>query len=171
MAVATVACNSHGNSRHRSQSRELAGRRHNCSGAHPVSRNMDEWRQRPDSFRRRRGHLRNIQVTRDEGTGSGSFTYDFKKHEVRISNVRSSLYPAEVIFWIDPKTSKTIVPYKFRRAPNSSPTVFTSSEAARTHGWRSRSMAPAEWTMFSWQSAAIRSRFGAIALHERPPAN
>ena len=55
---------------------------------------------------------------RDEGTGSGSFTYDFKKHEVRISNVRSSLYPAEVIFWIDPKTSKTIVPYKFRRPPN-----------------------------------------------------
>src|SRR6266705_2727658 len=59
-----------------------------------------------------------IQVTRDEGTGSGSFTYDFKKHEVRISNVRSSLYPAEVIFWIDPKTSKTVVPYRFRRPPN-----------------------------------------------------
>jgi hypothetical protein len=59
-----------------------------------------------------------IQVTGDEGTGSGSFTYDFKKHEVRIPNVRSSLYPAEVIFWIDPKTSKSIVPYKFRRPPN-----------------------------------------------------
>ena len=59
-----------------------------------------------------------IQVTRNEGTGSGSFTYDFKKHEVRISNVRSSLYPAEAIFWIDPKTSKTIAPYKFRRPPN-----------------------------------------------------
>lgn len=59
-----------------------------------------------------------IQVTRDEGAGSGSFTYDFKKHEVRISNIRSSLYPAEVIFWIDPKTSKTVVPYKFRRPPN-----------------------------------------------------
>jgi AsmA-like protein len=59
-----------------------------------------------------------IQVSRSEGTGSGSFTYDFKKHEVRISNVRSSLYPAEAIFWIDPKTSKTIAPYKFRRPPN-----------------------------------------------------
>src|SRR5262245_6353205 len=59
-----------------------------------------------------------IQVTRNEGTGSGSFTYDFKKHEVRISNVRSSLYPAEAIFWIDPKTSKTVTPYKFRRPPN-----------------------------------------------------
>jgi len=59
-----------------------------------------------------------IQVTRNEGTGSGSFTYDFKKHEVRIANIRSSLYPAEVIFWIDPKTSKTITPYKFRGPPN-----------------------------------------------------
>jgi len=59
-----------------------------------------------------------IHVTRDEGSGSGSFTYDFKKHEVRISNIRSSLYPAEAIFWIDPQTWKTVVPYKFRRPPN-----------------------------------------------------
>jgi hypothetical protein len=59
-----------------------------------------------------------LHVTRDEGTGSGGFTYDFKKHEVRVSNIRSSLYPAEVIFWIDPKTWKTVVPYKFRRPPN-----------------------------------------------------
>src|SRR5262249_31149683 len=59
-----------------------------------------------------------LHVTRDEGTGSGSLTYDFKKHEVRVSNIRSSLYPAEVIFWIDPNTWKTVVPYKFRRPPN-----------------------------------------------------
>jgi AsmA-like C-terminal region len=59
-----------------------------------------------------------IHVTREEGSGSGSFTYDFKKHEVRISNIRSSLYPAEAIFWIDPQTWKTVVPYKFRRPPN-----------------------------------------------------
>ena len=59
-----------------------------------------------------------LHVTRDEGTGSGNFTYDFKKHEVRVSNIRTSLYPAEAIFWIDPKTWKTVVPYKFRRPPN-----------------------------------------------------
>jgi hypothetical protein len=59
-----------------------------------------------------------LQVTRDEGTGFGSFTYDFKRHEVRVSNIRSSLNPAEVIFWVDPKTWKTVVPYKFRRPPN-----------------------------------------------------
>ena len=59
-----------------------------------------------------------LHVTRNEGTGTGGFTYDFKKHEVRVSNIRSALYPAEVIFWIDPKTWKTIAPYKFRRPPN-----------------------------------------------------
>ena len=59
-----------------------------------------------------------LHVARDEGTGTGSFTYDFKKHEVRISNIKSSLNPAEAIFWIDPKVSKTVAPYKFRRPPN-----------------------------------------------------
>jgi hypothetical protein len=59
-----------------------------------------------------------LHVARDEGTGTGNFTYDFKKHEVRISNIKSSLNPAEAIFWIDPKLSKTVAPYKFRRPPN-----------------------------------------------------
>jgi AsmA-like protein len=59
-----------------------------------------------------------LRVARDEGVGSGSFTYDFKRHEVRVSNIRSSLNPAEAIFWIDPKISKTVAPYKFRRPPN-----------------------------------------------------
>ena len=59
-----------------------------------------------------------LHVVRNEGTGMGSFTYDFKKHEVRISNIKSSLNPAEVIFWIDPKTWNTVVPYKFRRPPS-----------------------------------------------------
>jgi hypothetical protein len=59
-----------------------------------------------------------LHVARDEGTGTGSFTYDFKKNEVRISNIKSSLNPAEAIFWIDPKVSKTVAPYKFRRPPN-----------------------------------------------------
>src|SRR6266513_3840666 len=58
-----------------------------------------------------------FHVARDEGTGAGSFTYDFKKHEVRVSNTRSSLNPAQVITWIDPKIFKTVVPYKFRHPP------------------------------------------------------
>jgi AsmA-like protein len=59
-----------------------------------------------------------LHVARNEGTGTGSFTYDFKKHEVRVSNIKSSLNPAEAIFWIDPKIWNTVVPYKFRRPPS-----------------------------------------------------
>ena len=59
----------------------------------------------------------NFRVVRDEGIGTGSFTYDFKKHEVRVSNIKSNLRPAEAIFWIDPKIWKTVAPYKFRRPP------------------------------------------------------
>src|SRR2546430_13053319 len=58
-----------------------------------------------------------FRVVRDEGTGTGNFTYDFKNHEVRVSKIKSSLHPGQVIFWIDPKIWKTVVPYKFRRAP------------------------------------------------------
>src|SRR5438552_15775799 len=58
-----------------------------------------------------------FRVARDEGVGTGTFTYDFKKHEVRVSNIKSSLHPAEAIFWIDPKIWKTVVPYKFRHPP------------------------------------------------------
>jgi hypothetical protein len=59
----------------------------------------------------------NFRVTRDEGVATGNFTYDFKKHEVRISDIKSSLRPAETIFWIDPKLGKTVAPYKFREPP------------------------------------------------------
>ena len=60
----------------------------------------------------------NLRVTRDEGIGTGTFTYDYKNHEVRFSHIKSSLRPAEVIMWIDPKLKKTVLPYKFRHTPN-----------------------------------------------------
>jgi hypothetical protein len=59
----------------------------------------------------------NLRVARDEGVGTGNFTYDFAKHEVRVSNIKSSLHPTDAIFWIDPKLWKTVVPYKFRQPP------------------------------------------------------
>ena len=59
-----------------------------------------------------------LRVTRDEGIGTGGFTYDFKNHEVRVANVKATLRPAEAIFWIDPKMWKTVAPYKFRQPPS-----------------------------------------------------
>jgi hypothetical protein len=60
----------------------------------------------------------NFRVVRDEGTGTGTFTYDFKKHEVRFSNIKTSVHPVDAILWIDPKLLKSVTPYKFRQPPN-----------------------------------------------------
>ena len=59
----------------------------------------------------------NFHITRDEGVGTGTFAYDFAKHEVRISNVKANVRPAEVSFWIDPDLPKNVAPYKFRQPP------------------------------------------------------
>ena len=59
----------------------------------------------------------NFRITRDEGVGTGSFTYDFAKHEVRVSNVKANVRPTEVAWWIDPDLPKNVAPYKFRQPP------------------------------------------------------
>src|ERR1700730_4735520 len=59
----------------------------------------------------------NLRIVRDEGVGTGTFTYDFARHEVRVSNIKSSLRPTDAIFWIDPELWKTVVLYKFRQPP------------------------------------------------------
>lgn len=60
----------------------------------------------------------NFKVDRNEGTGTGTFTYDFGKHEVRLDQVKTTLTPAEVAMWIDPKMVKDIAPYRFKGPPS-----------------------------------------------------
>ena len=60
----------------------------------------------------------NFRVTRDEGVGTGSFTYDFVKREVYLKEVKSTLRPTDAILWIEPKLFKAVAPYKFRQPPN-----------------------------------------------------
>jgi hypothetical protein len=62
--------------------------------------------------------FQNLHVAREEGSGSGTFTYDFAKHEVRIADVVTTLRPADVIYWIEPKFHKAVIPYKFRAPPH-----------------------------------------------------
>jgi len=59
----------------------------------------------------------NFRVTRDEGVGTGTFVYDFAKHEVRVSNVKTNLRPGDAAWWIDPDLPKTVTPYKFHQPP------------------------------------------------------
>ncbi len=62
--------------------------------------------------------FRELRVTRDEGVGTGSFTYDYKRHEVRLENVKSTLRPSDAIYWVEPKLFKVVVPYKFHSPPS-----------------------------------------------------
>ncbi len=58
-----------------------------------------------------------LRVVRDEGVGTGAFTYDPVRHEVRVDHVKTTLRPADVIYWIEPKLYKVVTPYKFRGPP------------------------------------------------------
>lgn len=70
-----------------------------------------------------------LRVARDEGVGTGSFTYDFAKHEVRIADVKTTLRPLDAIYWIDPKLAKPVAPYKFHQPPN-----LTANGVVQFHG-------------------------------------
>jgi hypothetical protein len=59
----------------------------------------------------------NFQIARDEGVGTGTFTYDFAKHEVRVSNIKATVRPGEVAYWIDEDLPKNVAPYKFHQPP------------------------------------------------------
>ncbi|MEP6955511.1 MAG: AsmA-like C-terminal region-containing protein [Chthoniobacterales bacterium] len=59
----------------------------------------------------------NLRVVRDEGSGTGAFTYDFKQHEVRVDQVHTTLRPSDAIYWIEPKLAKVVMPYKWKAPP------------------------------------------------------
>ena len=61
--------------------------------------------------------LSNIRVTRPEGTGSGAFTYDFGRRQVRLDSVRSTMNPFNVLQWADPKVAVETKPYRFKAPP------------------------------------------------------
>src|SRR5581483_7891745 len=60
----------------------------------------------------------NFKVQRDEGIGTGTFTYDFGVHEVHLNNVKTSLSPGDVATWIDPGLVHDVAPYRFHGPPN-----------------------------------------------------
>ncbi len=51
---------------------------------------------------------KDLRVARSEGSGSGDFTYDFARHEVRIENLKTTLWPNEIVYWIDPTLLKVV---------------------------------------------------------------
>ena len=59
-----------------------------------------------------------LRVARDEGVGTGAFTYDPVHHEVRVDHVKTSLRPSDAIYWVEPKLNKVVTPYKFHATPS-----------------------------------------------------
>lgn len=69
------------------------------------------------SFRDRALTLSDIRVSRPEGSGSGSFTYDFGRRQVRLDGIRSTMNPFNVLQWADPKVAAETKPYRFKAPP------------------------------------------------------
>lgn len=62
--------------------------------------------------------LSGIRVKRPEGAGSGSFTYDFARQQVRLNGIRSTMSPFHVLQWADPNVARETEPYRFKGPPD-----------------------------------------------------
>ncbi len=61
---------------------------------------------------------RDFTVQRDEGAATGTFSYDFAKHEAWLAGVHARLNTTEAAVWIDPDLSRQLAPYRFKTAPS-----------------------------------------------------
>ena len=60
---------------------------------------------------------KNFTIQRDEGAATGTFSYDFGKHEAWLTNIHAHLNTTEAAVWIDPDLSRQLSPYRFKGAP------------------------------------------------------
>jgi hypothetical protein len=61
---------------------------------------------------------RDFNIQRDEGAATGTFSYDFDKHEAWLTNIHTRLNTTEAAVWINPDLPGQLAPYRFRAAPN-----------------------------------------------------
>lgn len=59
-----------------------------------------------------------FKIERGEGVATGSFTYDFAKHEIRLDKIKSTINPADAAPWVNPDIIKDVMPYRFKGRPN-----------------------------------------------------
>ncbi len=60
---------------------------------------------------------RAIRVTRDEGIGTGSFSYNFRNGEVTLANVQTSLDLNTLIEWVSPTLIRAVQPLTWTEPP------------------------------------------------------
>jgi hypothetical protein len=59
-----------------------------------------------------------VQVSRDEGTGSGSLTYDFGQDALTVEHFNANLYPETLANWLHPAAAKLVQPFRFTKPPD-----------------------------------------------------
>ena len=61
---------------------------------------------------------RDFTIQRDEGAATGTFSYDFDKHEAWLKNIQARLNTTEAAVWINPDLPVQLAPYRFKSAPD-----------------------------------------------------
>ena len=61
---------------------------------------------------------RDFNIQRDEGGATGTFSYDFGRHEAWLTNVHARLNTTEAAVWINPDLPLQLAPYRFKTAPD-----------------------------------------------------
>lgn len=60
---------------------------------------------------------KDIVLRKGDQRGTGAFTYDFGRREVRLDKIESTLMPYEILLWVDQRIADTIAAYDFRGPP------------------------------------------------------
>lgn len=61
---------------------------------------------------------KDLTIRKGSLRATGSFTYDFGRHEVRLDHIRCNIDPAAVLMWVDPRIAATVAVYRFRSPPD-----------------------------------------------------
>jgi hypothetical protein len=61
---------------------------------------------------------RNLTIKKGALRATGSFTYDFGQHEVRLDGIRTNINPPDILMWVDPRIAATVAVYRFRAPPD-----------------------------------------------------
>jgi hypothetical protein len=61
---------------------------------------------------------RDFTIQRDEGTATGTFSYDFGLHEAWLTDIHAHINTTEAAVWINPDLPLQLAPYRFKTAPD-----------------------------------------------------
>jgi hypothetical protein len=84
----------------------------------------------------------NVQITRDEGSGSGRLTYDLINHEISSIDGRAQIYPVALVNWLDPKLAALVDMFRFSAAPTTAVSGGSDGAPNRTFSMKIHALDP-----------------------------